>query len=133
MKVVFAATKEQKETINSLIDDFYSSIFPSYFKDDDIYSFFELNIMRIPSFEDWPNSAEDALNVIAALQVMKSLLEMNNISRQNAHLEAIFYKNKQILEKYGVSFPFTYSQYTRQKQPSHSLSIFKTAYNDFLI
>ncbi|MBM7715122.1 DUF5365 family protein [Siminovitchia sp. FSL H7-0308] len=133
MKVVFAATQEQKETISSLLDDFYSSILPSYFQDDDIYTFCELNILKTPSFEDWPNSASDALNVIAALQVMKTLLELRNIDSHNPHLESIFYKNKKILESHDISFPFTYSQYTRQKGLSHSLSIFTPAYNDFLI
>lgn len=133
MKVVFAASKEQKETIKSLIEDFYSSIFPSYFKDNDIYTFLELNILQSPSFEDWPDCAGDALNVIAALQVMKSLLEIKNTCPPSSHWEKIFYKNKKILEDYGLSFPFTYSQYTQRKKTSRSLSVFTPAYNDFLI
>jgi hypothetical protein len=134
MKVVFAATEEQKKTIEGLAGYFYTAIFPSYFNDDDIDSFQRMGILKIPPpGEDWPKTADDALRLIAALQVLASILETNILFEKDPFTQYLFEKNRNILAEFHISFPFTYSQYAGGKKKAKPFSMYTAAENEYLV
>ncbi|SFA51592.1 hypothetical protein SAMN05192569_103119 [Parageobacillus thermantarcticus] len=47
MKTVYAATKEQEEYINYLVNYFYTNIFPYYFTDEQIHEFEKLQVLSL--------------------------------------------------------------------------------------
>ncbi|RWR14635.1 DUF5365 family protein [Siminovitchia fortis] len=134
MKVVFAASLEQKKMINDLIDHLYHSVFPLYFEAGEIKEFIRWEVLKAPDEkEEWLETADDAFRIIAALQVLISLLELKSLPGENKDYENLFYKNKWILEKYHISFPFTYRQFSSLHNSDLALSMFTSAANEFLI
>lgn len=135
MKVVYAPTPEQEQMIADLINHLYSSVFPCYFTDEKITSFFDLNVLKMPrSFDDWLQTAEEGFQVIASLQVIVSLLETNcNTSNTEDFYEHLFEKNKLILASFGLSFPFTYDQFSNRIESHAVFSMYTPASNEHII
>ncbi|GIN90301.1 hypothetical protein J6TS1_00590 [Siminovitchia terrae] len=134
MRVVFAASLEQKEMISNLIDHLYHSIFPLYFEEAAINEFVRGEVLKTPGErEEWLETANDAFQIIAALQVIISLLELNSLPIDHSEYKRIFTRNKRILERFDISFPFTYYQFSVLHRPEMAFSMFSRAANEYLI
>lgn len=134
MRVVFAASLEQKKMIRELIDHLYYSVFPLFFEEREIKEFILWEVLKAPDEkEEWLETADDAFRIIAALQVLVSLLEMKSLPVDHTDYQRIFYKNKCILEQYDISFPFTYGQFSTLHNADVAFSMFARAANEYLI
>ncbi len=134
MRVVFAASKEQKKMISDLIDHLYHSVFPLYFEEMEIDEFIRGEVLKTPGLqEEWLETANDAFQIIAALQVLISLLELNALPIDHSEYQRIFTRNKHILECFDISFPFTYYQFSVLHRPEMAFSLFSRAANEYLI
>ncbi|MBN8198924.1 MULTISPECIES: YhcU family protein [Bacillaceae] len=132
MKVVFASTPDQEQKIQELIRKFYSNVFPLYFTDDDIREFEQQKILHTSTRHfEYFGTLKEAYQVIAGLQTLMAILE----SRQmNDKYEMIFVKNVQILQEFGLSFPFDYSHFCGERMPRNSLfSVYAKAANEMLV
>ncbi|VEF48810.1 YhcU [Bacillus freudenreichii] len=134
MRVVFAASLEQKKMIKDLIDHLYHSVFPLYFDEVEIEELLRWEVLDTPSEkEEWLETANDAYRIIVALQVLILLLEVRSLPGENGDYQKIFCRNKGILEKYGLSFPFTYKQFSSLHNPGLAFSMFASPANEYLI
>lgn len=134
MKVVFAASLEQKRVIRDLIEHLYHSVFPLYFDKEEIKELSCCEVLNTPcEKEEWLETANDAYRIIASLQVIISLLELNSLPIDYPKYETIFTKNKCTLERYHISFPFTYDQFSTLHSPDVAFSMFSKAANEYLI
>ncbi len=132
MKVVFASTESQEEKIRELIDHFYSGIFPNYFTDREIQKYEKLKVLNTTrSHFEQIGTLKDAYQVIASLQTLSAILEIETLDGQYAET---FYKNVSILEEYGLYFPFEYEQFETSKMiKEHELSIYSKPANQMLM
>nr|WP_254178321.1 MULTISPECIES: YhcU family protein [Cytobacillus] len=132
VKVVFASTPDQEQKIQELIRKFYSNVFPLYFTDDDIREFEQQKILHTSTRHfEYFGTLKEAYQVIAGLQTLMAILE----SRQmNDKYEMIFAKNVQILQEFGLSFPFAYSHFCGERMPRNNLfSVYAKAANEMLV
>ena len=128
MKIVFASTPSQEEEINELVRYIYSNIFPLYFSDEEICKFEQLGILH-PT-EDF-STLKDAFQVMTCIQTLISILESSPLDEQYA---ALYNKNVDTLEEFGLSFPFDFEQFLSVKGMRHSmLSIYTKADNELII
>ncbi|MFD1707286.1 DUF5365 family protein [Siminovitchia sediminis] len=134
MKVVFAASLKQEEMIRELISHLYQSVFPLYFTEEEIRDMKRLSVLKTPETGvEWLNSAEDAFRIIAALQVLISMLETTSLPGERKDYQRMFIKNKHILEEHGISFPFTYTQFCLLHKEDLAYTMFATAANQYLL
>ena len=116
MKVAFAATPEQELHIGELIEYIYTEIFPLHFTDEYILKMQELNVLS-PSEEElyYNGTLKEAFQLISSLQALIAVMEtVQNEEIKHTHHE-LFRKNKDILKKYGYSFPLTIEQFATVK------------------
>ena len=114
VKIVFAATPEQEEMVNELIQYFYSNIFPFFFSDMEIRQFEQQKVLEykkgnVEAFD----SLGDAYKVIACLQTIISILES---FEPQSDYKPIFEKNVSMLAEAGVYFPFTFEHFESEEQ-----------------
>ncbi|MGN7177718.1 hypothetical protein BK139_21095 [Paenibacillus sp. FSL R5-0490] len=132
MKVVFASTPDQEQKIQELIGRFYSNVFPLYFTDDDIRDFEQQKILHTSTRHfEYFGTLKEAYQVIAGLQTLMAILESRPISGK---YKTIFFKNVQILQEFGLSFPFDYSHFCGERMPrSDVFSVYAKAANEMLV
>jgi hypothetical protein len=132
MKVVFASTPDQQEEIMELIKRLYYEVFPNYFTDQQISEFQKQNILHLSSSQfEKLDTLKDAYQVLASLQTLILILQSEDLDDQ--YMET-FYKNTSILEEYGLSFPFEFSQFVEWKETKDdSLSIHTKVANELLV
>ena len=133
MRVVLAATLEQRKVIEDLKNHLYHSVFPLYFNHEEIGELQSSKVLETPEREDWLETVEDACRVIASLQVMISLLKVKRLPLEDFCYKNIFNKNKRILQQFQISFPFTYSQFAERHQADLAFSMFARVANEFMI
>ncbi|GIN19341.1 DUF5365 family protein [Siminovitchia fordii] len=134
MRVVFAASLEQKKMISDLIDHLYHSVFPLYFEEGEIKDFIRWEVLKTPEEEEeWLETASNAFHIIASLQVLISLLELDSLPVNHPEYQRIFTQNKWILERYHISFPFTYCQFSSLHRHDMAFGMFSKAANEYLI
>ncbi|WP_057767687.1 YhcU family protein [Cytobacillus praedii] len=132
MKIVFASTPEQEEEIRNLVQKMYSTIFPNYFPDEDIKEFKQLNVLHTSTRHfEYFGTLKEAYQVIVSLQIITCILETENLGER---YEKIFDKNVSILHDFGLSFPFTFSNFYQGKgMKNDMLSMYTKAANELLI
>lgn len=132
MKVILVATEEQENQIKELVEKIYRDIFPFYFSDDIIKRFERRKVLHIKTGQFQNDcTMKDAYTVITSLQIIISILEMPN---QLAKYENLFQNNRQILNNYGLYFPFDYKLFAKERNMmSEYFSIYTKAANEFLI
>lgn len=133
MRVVLAATLEQRRMIEELRDHLSFCVFPLYFENQELNELQSSDVLKIPEREDWLETMEDACRIIASLQVMISLLKTEEFSLEDSYYMNIFNKNKRILNDYQISFPFTYSQFTERHRADLAFSMFAAPANELII
>ncbi|WP_435622074.1 DUF5365 family protein [Anoxybacillus eryuanensis] len=114
LKTVYVATEEQKQYIHSLIEQFYTCIFPKYFTDDEIETFQSLGILRFES-SAYDGTLKEAFTIISALQSLQAIIEFISFHRHSADYEQLFQRNIEQLEQHGISFPLTLEHFLHQK------------------
>lgn len=132
VKVVYASTPEQEEKIQELIQQFYTDVFPLYFSDEQIREFKRLNVLNTSdkSFEDF-STLKDAYYVLTSLQTLCHILEGCHL---NEKYDALFNRNVDTLNEFGLSFPFRFDNFLEKKNmKSDNLSIYSRADNQLLI
>lgn len=133
MKVVVAATVEQKQHIVELVNEFYTTVLPIYFSDDKITQFRNMNVLN-PSIEDqmYNETLRDAFRIISSLQVMNSLLgNVNNCDE--VEYERIFNRNSKILNEYGYFFPLSFEQFLEAETNYPNLSQYTQSTNNWIM
>lgn len=132
MKIVFASTPEQEEEIRKLVQKMYSTIFPNYFPDEDIKEFEQLNVLHTSTRHfEYFGTLKEAYQVIVSLQIITAILETANLEER---YEQIFDKNVGILHDFGLTFPFSFSNFFNGKMMKNDmLSMYTKAANELLI
>lgn len=132
MKIVFASTPEQEEEIRKLVQKMYSTIFPNYFPDEDIKEFEQLNVLHTSTRHfEYFGTLKEAYQVIVSLQIITAILETANLEER---YERIFDKNVGILHDFGLTFPFSFSNFFNGKMMKNDmLSMYTKAANELLI
>ncbi|KOP81564.1 YhcU family protein [Cytobacillus solani] len=132
MKIVFASTPEQEEEIRKLVQRMYSTIFPNYFPDEDIKEFEQLDVLHTSTRHfEYFGTLKEAYQVIVSLQIITAILETEKLEER---YEKIFEKNVNILQDFGLSFPFTFSNFFHGKvMKNDMLSMYTKAANELLI
>jgi hypothetical protein len=132
VKVVYASTPEQVEKIQELILRFYTDVFPLYFTDEEIKGFERLSVLHISdSSFDYFGTLKDAYQVITSLQTLCHILEGSHFDHQ---YEPLFYKNVETLNEFGLSFPFSFENFSFSKHiKAENLSIYSRADNQMLV
>lgn len=132
MKVIFVANQEQENEIKELVEKVYSDIFPIYFSDEMIKDFERKNVLHISSGQfQYFRTIKEAYSVITSLQTIISILE---IPKHLAEYENLFLNNSQILNKYGLFFPFDYKHFSQESHVKNDyLSVYAKAANELLI
>ena len=111
VKVVYASTPEQEETVHELVDVFYQEIFPRYFTDDEIVKF--------------------AYQVITSLQTLILILNAYEVLPK---YKALFDRNVQTLKQFGLFFPFEWEHFSSKRYIiNEQLSAYVKPANEFLI
>lgn len=130
MKIVFASTPDQEEKISELVKRFYRDVFPVYFSDNDIKTFENQNVLTIDDAQR-DGTLKEAYHVIASLQTLLAIFETSKLS---SRYQALFEKNVETLNEYGLFFPFEYKQFVTAKEKKTSLfSTFTRAANKLLV
>jgi len=130
MKIVMAATPEQGAYIHKLVDYIYCSLFPNYFTDEEIKQFEAFKILEIDSNNEQLSILKNAFEVISSLQTIISIIE--SVNDYNTKYKNMFNRNIELLEKYGVEFPFSFEQFTSSIN-GERLSQYAKPANDYLI
>jgi hypothetical protein len=132
LKIVYAATKEQEEYIDCLINYFYSNIFPRYFDDSEITEFENLGILSLQGEQiHYNGTMKEAFEIISSLQSLIAIIESLNSNHILEHHRKMFQKNIHLLEKHGISFPFLIEQFTNRRKAV--LSMYSQPVNQWLI
>ncbi|RAK19398.1 hypothetical protein B0I26_10618 [Anoxybacillus vitaminiphilus] len=132
MKIVYAATKEQEEYINCLINYFYSNIFPHCFDDSEITVFEHLGILSLQEEQiKYNGTMKEAFEIISSLQSLIAVIESLKSNHIREHHRKLFQKNIRLLERYGISFPFLIEQFTNRRKAV--LSMYSQPANQWLI
>jgi hypothetical protein len=132
LKIVCAATKEQEEYINCLINYFYCDIFPRYFDDSEIAEFENLGILSLQREQiHYNGTMKEAFEIISSLQSLIAIIESIKSNHILEHHRQLFQKNIRLLEKYGISFPFLIDQFTNRRKAV--LSMYSQPANRWLI
>ncbi|MBW7650921.1 DUF5365 family protein [Anoxybacillus sp. ST4] len=114
MKTVYVATEGQKQYICSLIEHFYTCMFPKYFTDNEIETFQSLGILQFePSTYD--GTLKEAFAIISALQSLQVIIDYVSFHHLSDHYEHLFQRNVEQLEQHGISFPLTLGHFLHKK------------------
>ncbi|MGX6442402.1 DUF5365 family protein [Neobacillus sp. K501] len=128
MKIVFASTPSQGEEICGLVRYIYSTVFPLYFSDEEIHKFEQLRVLQTP--DDF-NTLGDAFQVMTSLHTMISILES---PVYYDHYSSLFNKNVDIIQEFGLFFPFEFEQFEEAKNMKNGIfSIYIKAANELLV
>lgn len=106
MKVVFAATSEQEEQIEALVDKMFHHVLPHYFTKKELQTFSDMNILK-PT-DKCTETLGDAYSVMVSLQTLLHLLENEGMREEHYPL---FMKNIEILDRFDISFPFSFNHF----------------------
>lgn len=106
VKVVFAATTEQEEQIEALVDKMFHHVLPHYFSEKELQTFGDMNILK-PT-EKCMETLGDAYSVLASLQTLMHLLEDAGLKKEHCEL---FKRNTEILNRFDISFPFSFHHF----------------------
>lgn len=134
MKIVIASTVEQVEKIKELIEEMYRDVFPMYFSDEKILDFQSLKVLNMTDdhFERF-GTLKEAFQVIASLQTIVSILRVQTSWPLSHHYEAIFNRNVQTIQNFGLFFPFTFKEFSNRYHSFDKLSMFAKVDNELLI
>lgn len=132
VKVVFASTPEQEQKIQELVQIIYSKVFPLYFPDEEIKELERLQVLHTTTrHTEYFGTLREAYQVIASLQTIIAILELPHLE---AKYEGLFEKNVYTLQEFGLTFPFSFSQFCKEKIIRDDvLSIYTKAANEILI
>ncbi|KIP21891.1 hypothetical protein JV16_01091 [Anoxybacillus ayderensis] len=120
MKTVYVATEEQKQYIQSLIEQFYTCIFPKYFTDHEIETFQSLGILQFQS-STYDGTLKEAFEIISALQSLQAIIEFASLHGVS-YYNQLFQRNVEQLVRHGISFPLTPEHFSHEKD--HYVSIY---------
>jgi hypothetical protein len=132
LKIVYASTTEQEEKIIKLVDKFYSTILPKYFSDEEITNFIDMNFLNVQGTAELSGTLKESYQIISSLETLIFLIDSNGLYKEK--YQEMFNKNVEILHELGLSFPFSYKQFTEKKDVSlESGSIYIKAANDWIL
>lgn len=132
VKVVYASTPEQEETVHELVDVFYQEIFPRYFTDDEIVKFEEWKVLHLSTFQiEKFGTLKEAYQVITSLQTLILILNAYEVLPK---YKALFDRNVQTLKQFGLFFPFEWEHFSSKRYIiNEQLSAYVKPANEFLI
>ena len=123
VKIVLSSTVEQEQEIANLVSQFYHSVFPKFFTNDEIAHFQEIGVLQANKNDfSYNGTLRDAYQVITCLQVIISILEKKEQSESSlvrSKLAKLFTQNHILLNQCGIFFPFDYEQFTYIHNISH--------------
>ncbi|WP_100330491.1 DUF5365 family protein [Bacillus xiapuensis] len=133
MRVLMASTVEQEEKIFELIKQLKEEILPRFLTKEERRRMDELGILELTDLHMESFSIlRDAFSVIASLQTIISILELEDPDQLPAYYQEMFQRNIDILRSYGIRFPFLLSHFSFKKRANRSMEYAQPA-NTFLI
>jgi Family of unknown function (DUF5365) len=132
MKMVYAATKEQEEYMNYLVNYFYTNIFPYYFDDEQINKFENSKILSLPrEYVTYNGTMKEAFQIISSLQSLITVIEYVGESGDCKRYRDLFERNVKLLRRYGITFPFTIEQFMSKRH--YPCSMYLPSQSDWLM
>ena len=111
MRIVVAASKEQEEEIHNLLYQLCEDILPYYYEEHELQSFKNMHLLQFNAFhQDYLGTMDEALQMIGALQVINAILEVHRKENTEQRHETLFYKNCDILAKFGINCPIEFKK-----------------------
>jgi hypothetical protein len=114
LKTVYAATQGQKDYIHSLIEQFYTNIFPNYFTDQEIFNLENLGVLSFNP-DVYHGTLKEAFSIISSLQALMAIIESLPSGNIPMDYRTLFERNVALLEKHGLSFPITIDHFKHKK------------------
>jgi hypothetical protein len=131
LRVVYAATREQEEYVERLIQHFYSHVFPRYFDDEQIQQFECWQVLSLSSNHDYNGTMREAFQMISSLHSLLTVIECIETHGINEEYRHVFERNVRLLEQHGIAFPFTIEQF--QKRRPFIFSMYSPSSNDLVM
>jgi hypothetical protein len=122
LRTVYAATQGQKDYIHSLIEQFYTNIFPNYFTDQEIFNLENLGVLSFNP-DMYNGTLKEAFSIISSLQSLMAIIELLPSEKIPMRYQTLFQRNVALLEKHGISFPLTIDHFKQKKD--EYISIYK--------
>ena len=116
LKIVNASTPEQEDKIHQLVNHIYTEIFPKYFDDEEIQNFVQLNFLNISGRNERIGTLKESYQIIASLETICILIKSGNLDKTS--YRHMFERNAQILNRLGLSFPFSPELFLNVKEDS---------------
>jgi len=117
LKIVYAATEEQERYIQILADYFYSDIFPYYFSDEEIIEFEKWGVLSLQGDRiQYNGTMREAFQIITSFQALIAIIQSLNPDYIREQHRKLFERNAQLLERYGILFPFSIEQFTNRRK-----------------
>ncbi|VXB21651.1 conserved hypothetical protein [Bacillus sp. 349Y] len=131
MKILIASTPEQEEKIQELIEYMYCTVFPDYFTDDEIRQMDDLKVLHTHVHEvEYVGMLKEAFQIISSLQTLIAIIETG--SEEKVYRE-MFAHNAGIIRGFGISFPFSFDQFSEGHDCDNHISLYAKPANQLLI
>ncbi len=131
MKILIASTPEQEEQIQELIEYMYCTVFPDYFTDGEIRQMDDLKVLHTHVHEvEYVGTLKEAFQIISSLQTLIAIIETG--CEEKVYRE-MFAHNAGILRGFGISFPFTFDQFSEGHDCDNHISLYAKPANQLLI
>ncbi|WP_042349921.1 DUF5365 family protein [Bacillus massiliigorillae] len=108
MKIVFSSTDEQEQEIETILFNLRSTILPSYILSQDLDKYNEMGLLQFSNYSNKYNGTlREAYQLMTALQTVATIIDYVSKSVECQQYEDLFNRNAQIINNFGLFFPFT--------------------------
>jgi len=121
MKIVLGSTKEQDKTIDQLLIKLRYSILPLYVSEEELSAYDSMGLLQFNSQRNLYNGTlKEAFQVMTALQTVISIIENEKKFDAEEYIkyEDKFNYNTELLNNYGLFFPFNLHYFKSTKSQS---------------
>ena len=118
MKIVYGSTTEQEKTIDQLLVNLRYSILPLYVSEEKLSEYDSMGLLQFNSQRNLYNGTlKEAFQVMTALHTVISIIENKKEFKYEEYLkyEKKFNCNMDLLNYYGLFFPFNFHYFTSAK------------------
>lgn len=133
LKIVFSSTEEQNREIETALFHLRSTILPSYITSQDLDKYDEMGLLQFSIYENKYNGTlKEAYQLMTALQVIATIIEHVSQSLDYSQYEELFKRNAQIINNFGLFFPFTLQCFRKRIQTKDCVFTFSEAQNQMI-
>ncbi|MEH6941478.1 DUF5365 family protein [Bacillus sp. JJ722] len=133
MKIVFSSTEEQEREIETALFHLRSTILPSYITSQDLNKYDEMGLLQFSIYENnYHGTLKEAYQLMTALQVITTIIEHVSKSLDYSQYDELFKRNAQIINHFGLLFPFTLQCFRKGIQTKNCVVTFTEAKNQII-